>query len=82
MDIETYLSKERGRQAALAKAIGAHAPDLSRWAKGKRPIPVEYGAAIERATGGQVTRKDMFPERWRSIWPELVSLEESSIQSE
>jgi DNA-binding transcriptional regulator YdaS (Cro superfamily) len=72
MDIKTYLSQERGRQAALAKAIGAHAPDVSRWADGTRPIPVAYGAAIERATGGLVTRREMFPDDWQRIWPELA----------
>jgi len=72
MDIKTYLSQERGRQAALAKAIGAHAPDVSRWADGTRPIPVVYGAAIETATGGLVSRREMFPHDWQRIWPELA----------
>jgi len=72
MDIKTYLSQERGRQAALAKAIGAHAPDVSRWADGTRPIPVVYGAAIEAATSGLVTRREMFPDDWQRIWPELA----------
>lgn len=71
MDIKSYLSQERGRQSALAKAIGAYAPDVSRWADGTRPIPVAYAAAIEAATGGQVTRKEMFPDEWKRIWPEL-----------
>lgn len=73
MNLSQYLIQERGRQASLAKAIGAHAPDISRWANGTRPIPLEYGAEIERATGGKVTRKEMFPTRWMSIWPELVA---------
>jgi len=71
MDIKTYLSQERGRQAWLAKAIGAHAPDISRWADGTRPVPVAHGAAIEAATGGLVTRKELFPDDWQRIWPEL-----------
>jgi DNA-binding transcriptional regulator YdaS (Cro superfamily) len=71
MDIKTYLSQERGRQKALAEAIGAHAPDVSRWAKGTRPVPIEYGAAIETATGGLVTRQELFPNEWRRVWPEL-----------
>jgi DNA-binding transcriptional regulator YdaS (Cro superfamily) len=73
MDIKTYLSQGRGRQAALAKAIGAHAPDISRWADGTRSIPVVHAAAIEAATGGLVTRQEMFPVDWQRIWPELVS---------
>jgi len=72
MDIKTYLSQERGRQASLAKAIGAHAPDISRWADGTRPIPFVHGAAIEAATGGMVTRKEMFPDDWQRYWPELA----------
>jgi len=78
MDIKTYLSQERGRQAALARAIGAHAPDVSRWADGKRPIPMEYGAAIEAATGGLVTRREMFPNDWRRLWPELAAAYQES----
>jgi DNA-binding transcriptional regulator YdaS (Cro superfamily) len=73
MTLDEYLSSERGRQATLAKAIGAHAPDLSRWAKGTRKIPVEHAALIEQATGGLVTRKEMFPNDWDKIWPELAA---------
>jgi DNA-binding transcriptional regulator YdaS (Cro superfamily) len=72
MDLKTYLLQERGRQAALARAIGAHAPDISRWADGSRPIPSRYGAPIEKATGGLVSRKEMFPDEWNVIWPELA----------
>lgn len=71
MRLREYLDEARGRQAALAKAIDAHAPDISRWADGLRPIPVQYGAKIEIATNGAVTRQDLFPDDWQSIWPEL-----------
>jgi DNA-binding transcriptional regulator YdaS (Cro superfamily) len=73
MNLSEYLSQERGRQSALATAIGAHSPDVSRWADGTRPIPVHYGASIEIATGGAVTRQEMFPNDWQTIWPELVT---------
>jgi len=65
--------QERGRQASLARAIGAHAPDISRWADGTRPIPLIHAAAIESATGGLVTRQEMFPADWARIWPELAA---------
>jgi len=29
--------------------------------------------SIERATDGAVTRKDLRPEDWHEIWPELAS---------
>ncbi|WP_083415554.1 transcriptional regulator [Massilia timonae] len=72
MDLKTYLTQGRGRGAALAKAIGAHPPDVSRWADGTRPVPVHFGAPIERATDGAVTRKELFPSDWATIWPELA----------
>lgn len=71
MNLKSYLSQERGRQRELAKAINAHAPDISKWADGTRPIPVHHGAPIELATNGAVTRQEMFPDTWQSIWPEL-----------
>jgi DNA-binding transcriptional regulator YdaS (Cro superfamily) len=80
MNLAQYLTQERGRQAALAKAIGAHAPDVSRWADGTRPVPVVHGAAIEAATGGLVTRQELFPDDWHRIWPELATQPESQPQ--
>jgi DNA-binding transcriptional regulator YdaS (Cro superfamily) len=73
MDLKTYLSQKRGRLASLARAIGAHAADVSRWASGERPVPVPFGIPIEDATGGLVTRKDMFSDELLArVWPELV----------
>lgn len=37
--------------------------------------PIERCAAIERATSGQVTRRDLRPDDWHLIWPELVTPE-------
>lgn len=76
MKLSNYLAQERGRTAALAKAIGAHAPDVSRWGidpsdKNYRSIPFHYGAEIERVTDGAVSRKDNF-ENWQKLWPELA----------
>ncbi|MCI2809359.1 transcriptional regulator [Eoetvoesiella caeni] len=71
MKLADYLSQERGRQSALAKSIGAHAPDVSRWASGARPVPDKYAFAIEQATNGKVTRKELCPDDWQRYWPEL-----------
>ncbi|MFC5475809.1 transcriptional regulator [Paraherbaspirillum soli] len=71
MDLKTYLSIERGRMSRLCREIDAHASDVSRWASGKRPIPLGFGPKIEKATEGQVTRREMFPENWHEVWPEL-----------
>jgi Uncharacterized protein conserved in bacteria, prophage-related len=78
MNLSDYLSKKRGRQAALCKLIGAHPPDMCKWASGERPIPFPYGAPIEKATKGLVTRQEMFPDEWQRLWPELSPLPKKS----
>lgn len=70
MDLKTYL--ETKNAAVLAKAIGVPAPLMSQWRTGARPIPIDRCPAIEQATNGAVTRKDLRPNDWASIWPELV----------
>lgn len=72
--LHTYITAQpRGALRKLARAIGAHEPDVSRWSKGLRPIPFHHAAAIEKATGGEVTRQDMFPVTWAVLWPELAA---------
>lgn len=71
MKLKKYIESKRGNAAKLARDIGVHAPDVSDWASGDRPIPHKYGASIEIATNGKVTRMDMFPDDWKVIWPEL-----------
>lgn len=73
MKLSDYLeSLERGAKAKLAAQIGAHASDLSDWISGSRPVPVHRCASIERATNGAVTRRDLRPDDWQQIWPELA----------
>lgn len=71
MQLHDYISQERGRLALLARQIGAHVPDVSRWANGTRPVPDRYALAIEKATEGVVTRRDLCPDTWQFYWPEL-----------
>lgn len=72
MKFSDYIKQEpRGAIRRVANAIGAFEPDVSRWASGLRPVPVCRCAAIEQATDGAVTRKDLRPDDWQKIWPEL-----------
>ena len=75
MKLHEYLQKKgRGAVADLSIAITAHAPDVSRWASGKRPVPEKAAVVIEKVTAGAVTRRDLRPDDWHLIWPELVAL--------
>lgn len=73
MKLLEYFEQRRGLQIELAKAIGASQPDVARWAKGTRAIPLRFGPAIERATRGLVKRQDLYSEEvCRDVWPDLA----------
>ena len=62
-----------GGLSKLAQAIGEGQTTLSNWRKRGTVLKAEYCTAIERATGGQVTRRDLRPNDWQQIWPELAT---------
>lgn len=64
-----------GGLVRLASVLGVKPPTVSQWANGHRPVPVQHCVAIERATAGAVTRRDLRPDDWHLIWPELVESE-------
>lgn len=61
----------RGNQSDLAKKTGISPAFINQIARGVRSVPVRLAAAIEKATNGEVTRQEMFPDTWKEIWPEL-----------
>ena len=65
-----------GNKSVLSRAVGVQPPTLQQWIKGTRPIPIQKCIAIERATDGLVTRKDLRPNDWHLIWPELAQKED------
>ena len=78
MQLSDYFAAARGNQAALARALGVPQSLPSAWAaddeEKRRPVPLGYCPAIERATAGAVTCEDLRPnEPWRRIpdpsWP-------------
>lgn len=73
MNLSTYLIDTRTKKTVFARAIKVSPSLLHQWLRGIRPIAIQHGAAIERASGGAVTRKELFPDTWADIWPELKS---------
>ncbi len=71
MKLSAWLEIERGRGAALASAIGVSPVLVSQWSTGPRVPPIERCVPIERATAGQVSRRDLRPDDYLDIWPEL-----------
>lgn len=63
-----------GGITALASAIGVAQSAPSMW-RTRDSVPPLHCAAIESATGGSVTRRDLRPDDWWRIWPELITAE-------
>jgi len=60
-----------GGQAALARSLKVTTPAVNQWISGIRPVPIMQCVAIEKITDGAVTRKELRPDDWMDIWPEL-----------
>ncbi|QXW17445.1 helix-turn-helix domain-containing protein [Comamonas aquatica] len=67
-----------GSQAALARAIGVASPTVNQFVKKVRPVPEKVAVAIESATSGEVHRRDLRPDDWHLIWPELAQQAQSN----
>jgi len=72
MNLKSYLSSlERGASSRIASSLGISISYLSQMASGKSPISAARCVAIEQATHGAVTRRDIRPDDYWQIWPEI-----------
>lgn len=71
MNLKDYISTSHGNAKDLAQKIGVSQSFLSQMIGGIRTISPENAVSIEQATNGEVTRKDLRPDDWDRIWPEL-----------
>ncbi len=70
-DIIDKACEAAGGLAKLAAAISQTPQTVANWRA--RGVPVVHCAAIEQATAGKVTRRDLRPDDWQRIWPELAT---------
>ncbi len=71
MTLSEYFKQQSGNHSRLSKETGIASSFLYQMSKGTRTVPPRYCNAIEQATGGLVTRRDLRPDDWAEIWPEL-----------
>lgn len=71
MKLSEYLQIPGNTQIDLANKVCLSQSMISQLANGLRPVPITTCVLIEQATNGQVTRKDLRPDDWLQIWPEL-----------
>lgn len=61
-----------GSATALAGLLGVTKGAVFQWKLAGRSTPEKHCVAIERITHGAVTRRDLRPDDWQDIWPELA----------
>ncbi len=72
MELRKYIDTlERGKAKELAEVLEVSSSYLSQMASGKTAISPARCVDIEIATNRVVTRKDLRPNDWFKIWPEL-----------
>jgi DNA-binding transcriptional regulator YdaS (Cro superfamily) len=64
------VARRVGGREVLAGALGVTLAALGNWKV--RGIPIQRCVAIERIGAGAVTRRDLRPDDWQDIWPELA----------
>jgi DNA-binding transcriptional regulator YdaS (Cro superfamily) len=69
MQLQSFIaSLDRGGVSKLAAQVGITVSFLSQMASGYTRIPPSRALAIEVATNGLVTRREMLPDDWQRFW--------------
>lgn len=68
-----------GGRINLAQKLDVTVGAIGNWKV--RGVPIEQCMPIERATYGAVTRRDLRPDDWQSIWPELAQAPADTAQA-
>lgn len=77
MKLKEYLTNIESA-SSLSARLKVPNVSVSNWANGKRPIPIRWMPIIEKETNGQVSRKDLCPDNWKTLWPELAQSQNKS----
>jgi len=69
----TAMIKLLGGCTRVSKMVNVSVPAVSMWQNGDIPYDklVILAATLEKESHGLVTRKNLFPNNYKLIWPEL-----------
>lgn len=74
MQLKQYIDElERGEAKKLAERLFVSSSYLSQMASGRCSVSPARCVEIEAATDGKVSRRDLRPDDWQKIWPELTA---------
>ena len=67
------IIKLLGGPTRISKLVGVSVPAVSMWQNGEIPMDklVILAATLEKESHGLITRKSLFPQNFKLIWPEL-----------
>ncbi len=65
------LIDKLGGTNAVARLVGIKSPSVSGWRSGRIPSDKLIRLAPIAEQRGITSRRDLFPDDWASIWPEL-----------
>lgn len=71
--IEYLNGRPVNEQAQIARSWGTTIGYIRKACSKGQKIGPALCVAIEKETQGEVSRKDLRPEDWHLIWPELIS---------
>lgn len=70
MDLKTFIFKmPTGERDSFAEKVGTTKKHLQNVAYGYRTAAPELALAIEDQSGRMVTRQEVLPNTWQTIWP-------------
>lgn len=72
MKLSDYLAARELSQQQFAEKLGVSQGLVYQWIAGRTPVAAQKAVLIEQRTDGEVTRKDLHPNDWHLIWPELI----------
>lgn len=67
-----FFDMDSAGRDSLASSCGTTRGHLQNVAYGYRDASPNLAVCIERATNGAVSRRDLRPDDWQDIWPELA----------
>ena len=70
-ELRAAIDEAGGLTVVSRRMINVSPQALLNWVS--RGVPIDKGAELESALNGIMTRREMFPDDWHRVWPELTA---------
>jgi len=73
--IALYLKKHRMTQTDFAASVDVSIGAVHQYINEIRPVSDKVCVRIEKFTQGELNRKNLRPDDWREVWPEIENFQ-------